>query len=404
MTRILLLALILFTSCLPSLVSAQVTAPESRLTSDFDNWRGGFRVKALAAGISGAMFDDAFRGVRYTPQTLEVDESQPEFVRPIWNYLDDAVSKNRISDGRTKSRELRTTLRNIENRYGVDSKILLAIWGMESNYGAFRGTTYTIEALANAAITGRRRSFAETELIAALKILSRGDATPSIMLGGWSGAMGHTQFMPSTYLRYAVDHDLNGHRDVWSDDPIDALASTANYLQQLGWKLGQTWGIEVILPNGFDYALTGEFKTHSANFWSARGVMMTNGRHIPSFGTTAILLPAGAEGPVFAIFPNFQILRQYNKSISYVIAVGHLADRIDGRALLKVSWPRGDPPMTRASQREIQVLLIERGFDVGVIDGMIGPKTSEAIQAFQRSIGMLADGYATVDLINLLRP
>ena len=216
--------------------------------------------------------------------------------------------------------------------------------------------------------------------------------------------MGHTQFMPSTYLRYAVDQNGDGRRDIWSDNPADALASTANYLRQLGWKQNQPWGVEITLPKGFDYALIGEYGTHNANFWNVRGVRTASGQKIPNHGATALLAPTGAKGPIFAIFPNFQIIRQYNMSVSYSLAVGHLSDRIAGGAPFNASWPRSDTPMTRANQREIQALLHKRGFDVGVIDGMIGPKTIEAIQAFQVSRGLLADGYATIELLNRLRP
>lgn len=404
MTRFLQYALIALASWLPALAAAQVAVPAVRIASDFDAWRIEFRQTALAASISGAIFDKAFRNVRPTMRTRENDNNQPEFVRPIWAYLDDAVSVNRISTGRTKARTLRTTLRNIEQKYRVDGTTLLAIWGMETNFGSFRGTTYTVEALASAAHVGRRRAFAEGELIAALKILTRGDITTSRMLGGWSGAMGHTQFMPSTYLRYAVDQNGDGRRDIWSDNPADALASTANYLHQLGWKRNQPWGVEVTLPNGFDYALIGEYDTHNANFWNARGARTVSGQKIPNHGATALLAPTGAKGPIFAIFPNFQVIRQYNMSVSYALAVGHLSDRIAGGTPFKESWPRSDTPMTRANQREIQALLHKRGFDVGVIDGMIGPKTIEAIQEFQVSKGLLADGYATIELLKHLRP
>jgi lytic murein transglycosylase len=404
MTRILLYILIAIASWFPAIATAQMTVPAIRTASGFNHWRTEFRFQALAAGISGRTFDAAFRKVDYDPSAEAVDANQAEFVRPIWEYLDDAVSANRISTGKSKARSMQGFLRTLEHKYRVDSQILLAIWGMETNFGSFRGDTYTIEALANAAYDGRRRTFAETELIAALKILDRGDVTPSRMLGSGSGAMGHTQFMPSTYLRYAVDQTRTGRANIWSDNPNDALASTANYLHQLGWKNDQPWGVEVTLPSGFDYARIGERDTHSADFWNARGVRTTGGHRVPNHGETALLAPAGANGPIFAIFPNFQIIRQYNMSVSYSLAVGHLSDRIIGGGSLKASWPRADTPMTRVNQQEIQELLQKRGFDVGPIDGMIGPKTIEAIQAFQVSEGLLADGYATPNLLIQLRP
>ncbi len=215
--------------------------------------------------------------------------------------------------------------------------------------------------------------------------------------------MGHTQFMPTTYLRFGVDQNRDGHSNIWSDNPIDALASTANYLHRLGWKKDQPWGAEVTVPRGFNYAQIGEYETHSSDFWNARGVRTAGGARIPNHGHTALLAPAGTNGPIFAIFPNFQVIRQYNMSVSYSLAVGHLSDRIDGGGAFKASWPRNDAPMTRANQHEIQTLLQKRGFNVGPIDGMIGPKTIEAIQAFQISEGLLADGYATLSLLNRLR-
>lgn len=405
MQKILATLLIALTCLAAGQTSAQMTRPQPRATSGtFSEWQSAFRSKALSAGISAQVFDAAFRNIRYNPRTRATDANQAEFIRPIWEYLDSAVSSRNIANGRQKAADFTSTLQSISRKYHIPAPTLLAIWSMETNYGSFRGTTNTIEALANAAYEGRRTEFAETELIAALQILARGEITAPSMLGGWSGAMGHTQFMPTTYLRYAVDQDGDGRHNVWSDDPTDALASTANYLQKLGWDSSAPWGIEVALPNGFDYTLIGEYGTHNANFWNTRGVRTPEGRKIQNHGATALLAPAGATGPIFAIFPNFQVIRQYNMSVSYSLAVGHLSDRIAGGKAFKASWPRSDTPMTRANQREIQSLLQKRGFDVGSIDGMIGPKTIEAIQAFQVSQGLLADGYATLDLLNLLRP
>ena len=403
MARVLLYILIVIASWFPVLAAAQVSLSATRAASDFGTWRNEFRITALAAGISATTFDTAFRNVDYDPRTRTTDANQAEFVRPIWEYLDDAVSVTRISTGRSNARSMQGLLRDLEREHRVDSEILLAIWGMETNFGSFRGNMYTIEALANTAYNGRRRAFAETELLAALKILNRGDVTPSRMLGSSSGAMGHTQFMPTTYLRFGVDENRDGQANIWSDNPNDALASTANYLHRLGWEKDQPWGVEVTVPRGFSYARIGEYETHSADFWNARGVRAAGGGKIPDHGDTALLAPAGAKGPIFAIFPNFQVIRQYNMSVSYSLAVGHLSDRIDGGGAFKASWPRSDAPMTRANQHEIQTLLQKRGFDVGPIDGMIGPKTIEAIQAFQVSKGLLADGYATLSLLNRLR-
>ncbi|OUS08896.1 hypothetical protein A9Q96_00710 [Rhodobacterales bacterium 52_120_T64] len=403
MSRRLLYILFVVASCFPVLAGAQVSVPATRAATDFDTWRNEFRIKALAVGISANTFDTAFRNVNYKPRTGDIDENQAEFARPIWEYLDSAISHGRISAGRSKALSMQRLLRTLENKYRVNSEVLIAIWGMETNFGSFRGTAYTIEVLANAAYNGHRRTFAQTELLAALEILDHGDVIASKMLGSVSGAMGHTQFMPSTYLRFGVDQNRDGHVNIWSESPNDALASTANYLHRLGWKNDQPWGVEVTLPRGFNFAQIGEYKTHNADYWNARGVRTTDKASIPNHGATALLAPAGANGPIFAVFSNFQVIRQYNMSVSYSLAVGHLSDRINGGGAFKASWPRSDTPMTRAIQRQIQTLLQERGFDVGPIDGMIGPRTIEAIQAYQVSEGILADGYATPSLLIKLR-
>lgn len=368
-----------------------------------DVWQAGFRQKALAAGIPAQVFDEAFRYVRYESRTRAADANQAEFVRPIWEYLDDAVSNERVNTGRTKAAELSDTLAALERRYRVDGQVLIAIWGMESAFGGFRGNTNVISALANAAHDGRRRDFAEAELIAALQIIASGEISVAAMLGGWSGAMGHTQFMPTTYLRYAQDYDGDGRHNVWGDNPRDALASTANYLHKLGWNYRAPWGVEVVLPRGFDYALIGEYQTQRARFWNDRGVRTVAGYAVPNHGATALIAPAGVQGPVFAVFPNFQVIRQYNMSVAYSMAVGHLSDRIIGASAFSANWPRRIAQLKRSEVREIQERLNAMGLDTAGIDGMIGPASVEAIQAFQQQIGMLADGFATQEVLEALR-
>ncbi len=368
-----------------------------------DAWQTQFRVRALAEGIPAAVFDEAFRNVRYESSTREADANQAEFVRPIWDYLDDAVSGARVNTGRTKAAELSDTLAALEQRYRVDGQILIAIWSMESAFGGFKGNTNVISALANAAHDGRRQAFAEAELIAALKIIAAGQISADRMVGGWSGAMGHTQFMPSTYLRYAQDYNGDGRKDIWGDNPRDALASTAHYLNQLGWDYRAPWGVEVRLPQGFDYSLIGEYQTQSARFWNDRGVRTVSGGQVPNHGATALIAPAGAQGPVFAVFPNFQVIRQYNMSVSYSLAVGHLADRIIGAGPFTASWPRGTEQLKRSEIREIQERLNAMGLDTAGVDGMIGPASIEAIQAFQVQNGMLPDGMPSRALLEALR-
>lgn len=385
-------------------LAAQMIRPEMRASGGgFNDWQTQFRTKALDAGITTSVFDAAFQSVRYNKTTRTSDANQAEFIRPIWEYLDSAVSTRNITLGRQKAAEIADILNVIERKYGIPRATLLAIWSMETNYGGFRGNTNTIEALANAAHDGRRRDFAEVELIAALKIITSGEIDAAHMIGGWSGAMGHTQFMPSTYLQYAVDQNGDGRRNVWSNDPSDALASTANYLHALDWDKDAPWGVEVVLPHGFDYALIGEYDTQTARFWNNRGVRTASGRKLPRNGPTALLAPAGIRGPIFAIFPNFQVIRQYNMSVSYSLAVGHLSDRIAGGDAITAIWPRNDTALTRSQTREIQQRLNALGLDTGGVDGMIGPKTVEAIQVFQAGAGMLADGYATIEVLEGLR-
>ena len=402
--RILILFLMMATP-----LTAQMTVPVQRGAAfapqpvAMDAWQAGFRAKALAAGISAAVFDEAFRHFRYDTNTRTQDANQAEFVRPIWDYLDDAVSNGRVNTGRTKAGELRDTLASLERQYRVDGQVLIAIWGMESAFGGFRGNTNVISALANAAHDGRRRDFAEAELIAALRIIASGEISAVDMVGGWSGAMGHTQFMPSTYLRYAQDFNKDGRRNVWGENPRDALASSANYLRELGWDYRAPWGMEVMLPRGFDYALIGEYQTERVRFWNDRGVRTVGGQQLPNHGATALIAPTGANGPVFAVFPNFQVIRKYNMSVAYSLAVGHLSDRIAGAGSFTATWPHGDTQLKRSEIREIQERLNAMGLDTAGVDGMIGPASVEAIQAFQQRIGMLPDGYATREVLEALR-
>jgi membrane-bound lytic murein transglycosylase B len=369
----------------------------------FNRWIEGFRVRALAQGISASVFDRAFRGIRYNTDVIQRDRTQNEFTKTIWDYLDTAVSEDRVANGRRALERHRALLEEIEARYGVDKEVVLAIWGLESAYGGFRGSTPTVEALATLAFDGRRAEFFEAELVAALKILQSGDVAPEAMRGSWAGAMGHTQFMPSSYLVFAVDQGGDGRRDIWGDDPTDALASTAAYLARHGWRKGSPWGVEVRLPEGFDYGLTGERIKKSAADWAALGVRAVDGSVVPEHGAASILMPAGAHGAAFMIFPNFSVIETYNPADAYVIAVGHLADRIAGGPPIAASWPREDRALTLAERRELQERLTHAGFATGGVDGKVGPNTIAAVRAFQRSKGLIPDGYASLEVLRRLR-
>lgn len=371
--------------------------------ASFTAWRAQFRPRALQAGIAPQVFDPAFADVGLNAEVIRLDSRQAEFTKPLWEYLDSAASPERVSTGRARRVELARTLDAIEARFGVDKEVVLAIWGMESNFGGFRGSIPVVESLATLAYEGRRRGFAEEQLIAALRILQAGDASPSQMVGSWAGAMGHTQFIPTSFLSYAVDFTGDGRRDVWSDDPTDALASAANYLARSGWTLNQPWGIEVRLPAGFDYASADQSNRRPAADWRARGVSRLDGSALPDYGRAAIIAPAGARGPAFAVFGNFFVIKRYNNATSYAMGVGHLGDRIAGGGPFARAWPRGERELSRTEKSEMQQRLTARGFDTGGTDGVIGPNTIQAIRAFQQNQGLTPDGFASAALLARLR-
>ena len=314
----------------PSPQARPATLAQATANAGFNRWIDGFKRRAARAGISEATLTAAFAGIRYNADVIQRDRNQAEFVKPIWTYLDSAVSETRVTNGRAALSQNARILEALERRFSVEKEIVAAIWGLESAYGAVRGNTPIIEALATLAYDGRRGDFFEDQLIAALRILERGDTTAARMKGSWAGAMGHTQFIPTSYLAYAEDHDGDGKRDIWGDNPGDALASTAGYLAGHGWTFGQPWGVEVTLPDGWDYARAAREITALPSAWAAEGIAAANGEPIPDHAPASILLPAGAEGAAFMIFPNFAVLERYNTADAYVIGVGHLADRIGG--------------------------------------------------------------------------
>jgi lytic murein transglycosylase len=377
----------------------------AQATSDtgFDAWVTGFRPRALAQGIPPDVFDRAFAGVRYDADVIKRDRNQSEFTKTLWDYLDTAVSETRIANGRAAMRRQADVLSQVEARYGVDRHIVAAIWGLESAFGSFRGSNDVIGSLATLAFDARRSAFFEEQLLAALQILAAGDVSARGMTGSWAGAMGHTQFMPTSYLDYAVDQTGDGKRDIWGDDPADALASTAHYLAKFGWVTGQPWGVEVRLPAGFDYALANRKILKRPGGWAQLGVTGLDGRAVPDHGAASILLPAGAKGAAFMIFGNFEVLERYNTADAYVIGVGHLADRLRGGGPIQASWPRGDRALSYDERIELQERLTARGFDTKKIDGKIGPLTIDAVRSYQRSAGLVPDGYASLRLLERLR-
>ncbi|WP_341232701.1 lytic murein transglycosylase [uncultured Sulfitobacter sp.] len=386
-------------------VAAQTVAGQSVAGDDtgLQLWLVDFRPRALAAGIDAAVFDAAIKGVTYDENVIRRDRNQSEFTKTIWDYLETATSDLRIANGKAALARQGAALAEIEAQYGVEKEVVVAIWGLESAYGTFRGRDSVIGSLASLAYDGRRQAFFEAELLEALRILQAGDTSPAKMTGSWAGAMGHTQFMPSSFQRYAVDFTKDGKRDIWGDDPRDALASTAAYLKHFGWTFGQPWGVEVTLPEGFDYLLADREVLRTPTEWAAIGVLDMSGGTVPNHGPASILLPGGAEGAAFMIFSNFEVIERYNTADAYVIGVGHLSDRIAGGAPIAHSWPLQDRALTYDERIELQTQLTALGFDTVKIDAKIGPLTINAVRNFQTAQGLLPDGYASLRLLERVR-
>ncbi|WP_207884659.1 lytic murein transglycosylase [Pseudomonas sp. 30_B] len=393
----------LLTACTEPPPKDSAASVQAQPTQSFAQWRDGFRVQALAAGISPQTFDSAFQGIEPDDSVVTADRSQPEFTRPVWQYLESAVSPARVRNGQDQLLQNAEALQRIDNTYGVDREAVVAIWGMESNFGQQMGSKNVIRSLATLAYEGRRPDFGRDQLIAALQIIQHGDVPASNMIGSWAGAMGQTQFIPTTYNRYAVDFDGDGRRDIWGS-PTDALASTANYLSTSGWKRGQSWGFEVRLPPDFDYALADMDIRKPISEWQRLGVQPAAGP-LPGEpqASASLLLPAGYRGPAFLVTDNFRAILKYNNSTSYALAVGLLADSFKGGGQLAGSWPRGDTPLTRSERIELQQQLTRQGFQAGTADGIIGANTRKAVRAYQQYVAWPEDGYPTPLLLQRLR-
>ncbi len=384
-------------------VTALFAMPGARAQDDFSSWLKTFRAKAAAQGISAQTLDAAFKGVRPDTEILEAQKNQAEFVKPIWEYLDSAVSRARIRKGRAQLRRYAEQFAAIEKQYGVDRHYLAAIWGMETSYGSFKGNKSVIQSLATLAYTGERTSFGRTQLLAALRILENGDIDVANMEGSWAGAMGHTQFIPTTFLDYAVDFTGDGTRDIWRAIS-DALASTANFLKKKGWNSGETWGYEVVLPDDFNYSLADGRTRRTLREWSKFGIKRPSGKGFPRPSDPArLIVPAGADGPAFLVINNFQVIKRYNNATAYALAVGHLADRLMGFGPIAQSWPTDEEPLKRSERKELQTLLADLGFLRGKIDGIVGPNTKAAVRAFQRSRDLVPDGFPTKRLLKMMR-
>ena len=370
----------------------------------FKQWVSNFKKDAVSNGITTTTFDTAFENVQLNSRVIKADNKQAEFSREIWDYLDTATSPKRIANGKENLSDYLNLLREIQFKYQVDAEVILAIWGLESSYGKRMGDINIIEALATLAFDGRREKFGKQQLLEALNIIQRGDITPDKMMGSWAGAMGHTQFIPTSYQAYAQDFTGDGKRNVWDPlDPSDALASTANYLAEFGWTNNQPWGIEVNLPENFNYRNADlEVKATPAR-WSELGLKTITGGKIPNYGEGSVFLPAGAKGPAFIVFNNFFVIKRYNNANSYAMAVGHLSDRILGGKSFHIEWPRGPGALKFNEKVELQNLLNQLGYDVGEADGIIGPNSIAAIRKFQISVGLIPDGMSNKDLLLRMR-
>ncbi len=369
----------------------------------WDAWVAGFRPRAAARGISDSTLATAFRSAGFLPGVIEKDRNQTEFSRTLEDYLSIAASDERLAKGRAAMAQYGGVLSEIEARYGVERNVVTAVWGLESFYGERRGSVPVISALSTLAYEGRRGAFFEQQLVAALKILQNGDVSPQGMTGSWAGAMGHTQFIPTSYLGFAQDFRGDGRRDIWSDDPTDALASTASYLAKSGWRKGQPWGVEVQLPAGFNTGQTGRGTRRSTADWAALGVRDTSGGTVRDHGPASILIPQGVNGPAFMVFQNFTVITRYNNAESYVIGVGHLSDRLAGGGPIRSSFPPDAQGMSKADRQELQRLLTARGFDTQGSDGVIGNNTKSAISAYQQSQGQAVTGEPSLALLTSLR-
>ena len=372
------------------------TVVTANLTQEqrFAAWKVDFMDRAIAKNYAPELVRSVISPAVINPLALERDANQPEFTKPVWSYVDGAASNARIEGGRNKMTEVDPVLDTIEGRYQVPREVLTAIWGLETSYGRILGKHDIIDSLSTFAFEGRRKSFGETQLFALLDLLTSGDVRREQLVGAWAGAMGMTQFIPSTFRDYAVDLNGNGNKDLWTD-PGDALASAANYISRSGWRAGEPVMTEVKLPSTFDYAVTdGSKKT--VNDWTALGVQPVSGQRwstAAGFLEAKLIAPGGAKGPKFLTFKNFDVLKRYNNSTSYVMGISVLADALERKPGIQQDWPRGDKLLSFNDKKALQQRLTDLGYSTGGVDGRIGPNSRRAIRAWQAANGLTADGY-----------
>ena len=371
-------------------VVTPVPAPKPSYRS-FNDWKSDFSMRAIAAGKNPSDIQRLLASTYLNQQVISLDSSQPEFSKMPWDYADSAVSSGRVSTGKSKYSEQRSYLSNLQSQYGVNSEIIAAIWGMESSFGAVTGNSYIPSSLASLAFDGRRQEFAETQLLSLIELLQRGDVSWSQLDGSWAGGMGQTQFIPDTWLNFGVDGDSNGHRNPWAT--ADALASTANYLSQSGWVRGLAPFYEVTLPSSFDYSTVGS--KQSAARWASLGVDTIDDVYLDANVQMELWLPAGKDGPVLLLSPNFDVIKVYNNSSSYALGVSLLGKAIAGQSALRKSWPRYERPLSTSQVMRLQQRLTSSGYDTKGADGIIGTNTRKAFQLWQANNGQTPDGFIT---------
>jgi lytic murein transglycosylase len=384
------------------LVASFLELSSTSARADFQSCLADIGETAKARGVGAAAVDSVLRSLTFNPEVLQFEGAQPEFSTPIWDYIAGLVDDERIAEGRAALQRWNNWFVVAESRYGVDAATIGAVWGVESDFGKSFGSRSVLQSLATLACGGRRPAAYRDEFIAALKIVESGDVAPAQFVGSWAGAFGHTQFMPSTFLRMAVDLDGDGRRDLINSIP-DALGSTANYLHKVGWATGMPWGFEVRLPQNYS-GPSGRGRKQALSAWTAQGITHIDGSPLKGAFQAGLLLPAGANGPAFLVTRNFDAIYAYNNAESYALAIALLSDRLRGRGPIVTPWPTNDPGLSRVDRRELQALLMRRGYDLdGKADGVIGRKTIAAIADFQTRLGRKADGRASVSVLTALR-
>lgn len=386
--------------------SGQVTSPKSNYQpqNNFQQCLANLRSQAIANGVSASTYDRYTAQLRPDYSVIEKLNFQPEFRTDIWDYLSALVDDERVRDGQNNIAQHRNVLERAARQYGVPVETIVAVWGVESNYGQISGTYPLLQALGTLSCEGRRQSYFRGEFFTTMKILQRGDLQEHQLKGSWAGAFGHTQFMPSTYHRLAVDFDGDGRRDLVSSVP-DALASTANFLARGGWQTGMPWGFEVRADG---VSASGRTKKTALSHWANRGVTRMDGSpliqgRLSSSTPAALIAPAGNQGPKFIVFKNFDVIYGYNAAENYALAIALLSDRLQGKAGVLGQWPTDDAGTSRAERREIQQLLLNRGYDIGTVDGLIGDKTRQAIRQEQQRLGLTPNGRAGQKILQALR-